>query len=108
MSRSLIAAGLLWLVSFTPWCMHAAGQDTPVTVAASPKAGGHVHPSICRAKDGTLVVVYKGPQVLMRARSTDGGKTWEQPEAIATTAKRPDVIRATKTFEVYPGTADAL
>jgi hypothetical protein len=83
-------------------------RDTPVTVAASPKAGGHVHPSLCRAKDGTLVVVYKGPQVLMRARSTDGGKTWETPEPIATTAKRPDVVRETKIFEVYPGTADAL
>jgi Neuraminidase (sialidase) len=80
----------------------------PVTVAASPKAGGHIHPSICRAKDGTLLVVYKGPQVLMRARSTDGGKTWEAPEAIATTAMRPDVIRAVKIFEVYPGTADTL
>ena len=82
--------------------------DTPVTVAASPKAGGHIHPSICQAKDGTLVVVYKGPQVLMCARSKDGGKTWEQPEAIATSAKRPDVIREVKIFEVYPGTADTL
>src|SRR5262249_19555734 len=83
-------------------------QDTPVTVAVSPKAGGHIHPSICRAKDGTLVVVYKGPQVLMRSRSTDGGKTWEVPEAIATSAKRPEVIREVKTYEVYPGTADML
>lgn len=82
--------------------------ETPVIVAASPKAGGHIHPSICRAKDGTLIVVYKGPQVLMRARSTDGGKTWEAPEAIATSAKRPDVIREVKVFEVYPGTADTL
>src|SRR5439155_23468304 len=47
-------------------------QDTPVVVATSPKARGHIHPSICRTKDGTLVV-YKGPQVLMRARSTDDG-----------------------------------
>jgi Neuraminidase (sialidase) len=83
-------------------------QDAPVTVAASPKARGHIHPSICRAKDGTLVVVYKGPQVLMRARSADGGKTWEPPEAIATSAKRPDVIREVKTYEVYPGTVDTL
>lgn len=83
-------------------------EDAPVVVAASPKAGGHIHPSICRAKDGTLVVVYKGPQVLMRARSTDGGATWEPAEAIATSAKRPDVIRAVKIFEVYPGTADTL
>jgi hypothetical protein len=83
-------------------------QDTPVTVASSPKAGGHIHPSICRAKDGTLVVVYKGPQVLMCARSADGGKTWEAPEVIATSARRPDTIREVKIFEVYPGTADTL
>lgn len=85
-----------------------SAPDMPVTVATSPKAGGHIHPSICRANDGTIVVVYKGPQVLMRARSTDGGKTWEQPEAIATSARRPAVIREVKTFEVYPGTADTL
>ena len=29
-------------------------------------------------------------------------------EPIATTAKRPDVIREVKTFEIYPGTADVL
>lgn len=86
----------------------AQGKENPVKVAASPKAGGHIHPSICRAKDGTLVVVYKGPQVLMRTRSTDGGMTWEPAEPIATTAKRPDVIRPVKIYEVYPGTADAL
>ena len=83
-------------------------EASPVTVAVSPKTGGHIHPSFCQTKDGTLVVVYKGPQVLMRARSTDGGKSWEQPEAIATSAKRPDVIREVKSYEVYPGTADIL
>lgn len=95
----------LVLLTGSEW-VHA--QDTPVLVAASPKAGGHIHPSICRAKDGTLVVVYKGPQVLMRARSTDGGQTWEKPETIATSARRPDAIREVKIFEVYPGTADTL
>lgn len=87
---------------------HVHAQEVPVVVAASPKAGGHIHPSICRAKDGTLVVVYKGPQVLMCARSTDGGKTWDPAQAIATSAKRPDVIREVKIYEVYPGTADTL
>jgi len=100
-----IGCGSLALLA---WNVRVGADDTPVMVAASPQAGGHIHPSICRAKDGTLIVVYKGPQVLMRARSTDGGKTWEQPEAIATSAKRPDVIRAVKIFEVYPGTADTL
>jgi len=103
-NRSLTLALLPALVLAPP----SQAQDAPVTVAASPKAGGHIHPSLCRAKDGTLVIVYKGHQVLMRTRSTDGGKTWEQPEAIATSAKRPDVIREVKKFEVYPGTADAL
>jgi len=86
--------------------LHA--DDQPVVVAPSPKAGGHIHPSICRTKDGTLVVVFKGPQMLLRSRSTDGGKTWEGAVAIPTSAKRPEVIRDTKIFEVYPGTADTL
>lgn len=96
------------VLALLPASTRGQAEDVPVTVASSPKAGGHIHPSISRSKDGTLVVVYKGPQVLMRARSTDGGKTWEQPEPIATSARRPDVIRDVKIFEVYPGTADAL
>src|SRR5205085_9225875 len=33
---------------------------------------------------------------------------WERPEAITSTARRPDAIRETSVFEVYPGTADTL
>ncbi|QDU21693.1 sialidase family protein [Urbifossiella limnaea] len=101
--HSLAAVCLLVLVS-----VGRAAEDRPAVVAASPKAGGHVHPSVCRTPDGTLVVVYKGQNVLMRTRSTDGGTTWETPEPIPTTAKRPDSIREVKKFEVYPGTADTL
>ena len=82
-------------------------DDQPVSIGAV-RVGGHVHPSICRTKDGTLVVVYKGGNMLMRTRSTDGGQTWEPHAMIATSAKRPDVIREVKIFEVYPGTADTL
>lgn len=81
-------------------------DDQPVAIATA--LSGHVHPSICRTKDGTLIVVYKGANVLMRSRSADGGMTWEKPEVIVTSAKRPDVIREVKVFEVYPGTADVL
>src|SRR5262245_59751112 len=103
LGRSLVVCPLALL------CVSRAGaEDNPVRVATSPKAGGHIHPSICRTKDDTLVVVYKGPNVLMQTRSTDGGKTWETPEAIPTTADRPASIREVKTFEVYPGTADTL
>ena len=100
-----LAAGCLLALA----AVGAAGaEDRPVVVAASPTAGGHVHPSVCRTPDGTLVVVYKGRNVLMRTRSADGGRTWEAAEPIPTTAKRPDSVREVKTFEVYPGTADAL
>src|ERR1019366_6394917 len=34
-------------------------EASPVTVAVSPKTGGHLPPSFCQTKDGTLVVVYK-------------------------------------------------
>lgn len=82
------------------------GEEPPV-VTIAPRTG-HVHPSICHTKDGTLIVVCKGTNSLIRIRSTDGGLSWEKPEPIATSAKRPDGIRAVKTFEVYPGTVDTL
>lgn len=82
-------------------------DEQPVSILAA-RIGGHVHPSICRTKNGTLVVVYKGANVLMCARSTDQGKSWSVPAPIATSAKRPEEIREVKIFEVYPGTADTL
>ena len=83
-------------------------DEEPIKISGSAKVGGHVHPSICRTKDGTLIVVFKSGQSLVCVRSTDGGKTWEQPEPIATSAKRPDAIREVKIFEVYPGSLDTL
>jgi hypothetical protein len=85
----------------------ALANEAPVSILAA-RIGGHIHPSICQAKDGTLVVVYKGANVLMVARSTDDGDTWSKPLPISTSANRPDVIREVKKFEVYPGTADTL
>jgi hypothetical protein len=82
-------------------------EDMPVTILAA-RISGHVHPSICRTSNGTLVVVYKGANVLMCARSTDDGNSWSQPVPIATSAHRPAEIRQVKKFEVYPGTVDML
>ncbi len=82
-------------------------DSKPVSILAA-RIGGHIHPSICRTQQGTLVVVFKGANVLMCSRSADGGQTWSKLAPIATSAKRPDVIREVKKFEVYPGTADAL
>jgi Neuraminidase (sialidase) len=82
-------------------------NDLPVTIVKGP-VSGHIHPSICQTPDGALVMVCKGGGGLLRSRSIDGGKTWDKPALIATTAKRPKVIREVKIFEVYPGTADTL
>ena len=57
----LLAAGSLTLA-----------EDSPVLVGTS--ATGHIHPSICRTKDGTLIVVFKGANVLMCSRSSDSGQ----------------------------------
>ena len=103
---SVVLVAFCWLAA-PGIASRLRAEDQPVLIVPNPKSG-HVHPSICRTKDGTLVVVYKGANVLMRTRSTDGGQTWEKPEAIATSARRPDVIREVKIFEVYPGTADTL
>jgi Neuraminidase (sialidase) len=82
-------------------------EEKPVSILAA-RISGHIHPSICRTKDGTLIVVYKGANILMCARSVDDGKTWTEPKPILDSGRRPDVIREVKKFEVYPGTADVL
>jgi len=84
-----------------------AAELKPVPILDA-KIGGHIHPSICRTQDGTLVAVFRGKAELLWSRSTNKGATWTKPEVIATTAKRPEVIREVKIFEVYPGTADVL
>ncbi len=84
-----------------------ASEDQAVTIAAGP-ISGHIHPSICRTIEGTLILVYRGDGILMCSRSTDDGETWSTPVPIATSAVRPDGIREVKKFEIYPGTIDTL
>lgn len=84
-----------------------AAEGKPTSILAK-RIGGHIHPSICKTKAGTLLVVFKGDNVLLRSRSEDGGITWDEPLPIQTSAKRPDVIREVTKFEIYPGTVDTL
>ncbi|QDT91646.1 sialidase family protein [Gimesia algae] len=100
LSRYIIL--MMFLVS-----SHAFAEDKPVPILAE-RIQGHIHPSICRGQNGTLIVVYKGANVLVCSRSDDQGETWSKPTAIATSAKRPAVIREVKKYEVYPGTVDIL
>ena len=106
MIYTLRAITVLTLAALIPLAASRA-EDKPVSILAA-RIGGHVHPSICRTRDGTLVVVYKGANVLMCSRSTDDGATWSIPTRIETSALRPDSIRPVAKFEIYPGTADTL
>jgi hypothetical protein len=56
--------------------------------------GGHVHPSLCVTTQGdTLAVWNRGDlmtdaQELLLSRSSDGGRTWSDPDAIPSTQQR--------------------
>ncbi|QDV17705.1 BNR/Asp-box repeat protein [Gimesia panareensis] len=106
MKRFFLRALLLLLVVMSGSLVVQA-EEQPVSILPQ-RIKGHIHPSICQASDGTLIVVFKGDNVLLCSRSTDDGATWSKPEPIPASAKRPEVIRAVKKFEVYPGTADTL
>ena len=84
-----------------------ASEEQAVIIAAGP-ISGHIHPSICRTVEGTLIVVYRGDDILMCSRSSNDGEKWSTPAPIATSAIRPDGIREVKKFEIYPGTIDTL
>ncbi|MFH1301982.1 MAG: sialidase family protein [Planctomycetota bacterium] len=103
-SYKLVQAAALMVLFLS---QHVLADDKPVSILAK-RISGHIHPSICRAADGTLIVVFKGENVLMCSRSIDLGVTWSTPSPIQTSSKRPAVIREVKKFEVYPGTADTL
>lgn len=62
--------------------------------------GGHIHPSACVSKKGTIVVIYGhiNHRDLRITRSTDGGKEWADPKPFGPTVK--------KTY--YPGSLTAL
>jgi hypothetical protein len=77
----------------------AAQQAAPL-IRIDSGVSGHIHPSLCVTKKGTLVAVYCKSEYkpCLIARSTDGGKTWFKPTLFPHTI---DVA-------VYPGSLTAL
>ena len=69
---------------------------------------GHVHPSLARTKDGTLVVVFQGKGMLMRSRLKPGAENWEAARLIPGTDWRPAYIPKTPHVEIYPCSLDRL
>lgn len=87
------------LVSGSP---HALTSD-PVSngaVRIASGVAGHIHPALCVAKDGTVVVIFGQADMkdLRQTRSTDGGKTWSEPVPFAPTVN----------VSIYPGSLTAL
>lgn len=60
----------------------ATTSEVTQPVRVADVIGGHVHPSLCVTKSGTILVVYNesggGGKELLLSRSTDGGATWSQ------------------------------
>jgi hypothetical protein len=79
-------------------CGLSAAEERPVRIADV--VNGHIHPAVCITQKGTLIVTYgRVNHVDLRiTRSTDGGRTWEDPVPFGPTVK--------KTY--YPGSLTTL
>jgi hypothetical protein len=75
-----------------------AEESVPVRLAS--EVSGHIHPAICRTKQGTLVVIFGQSDMrdLRLTRSSDGGKTWSEPTPFA-----PSIDQW-----IYPGSLTTL
>jgi hypothetical protein len=89
---------VLITVAYQSWA--AEPTDPKSLIKIGSPVGGHIHPSICRTKKGTLIVTFGqvNHRDLRIARSTDDGKTWSTPEPFVHTVK--------KTY--YPGSLTTL
>ena len=75
-----------------------ANDHRPIKIAEP--LSGHIHPSICMSKAGTLIVTFGrvNHRDLRILRSHDAGKTWSHPEP----------FQHTTTTTHYPGSLTAL
>ena len=83
---------------------NCCADDKPIGVADRVRitsgVSGHIHPSLCLTKKGTLVAIYGRVEYkdLRVTRSTDGGKTWSEPAPFP----------PTKNINYYPGSLTTL
>jgi len=80
----------------------AADAVTAAPVRVGNVIDGHVHPSLCLARNGDVLAVYNqqggGGKELLISRSTDGGRTWSVAQPI------PGI----KNCSIYPGSLTTL
>lgn len=78
----------------------AAAEGPGDLVRLETGVSGHIHPTLCLTKKGTLVAIYcqKEYKPYRFTRSTDGGKTWSEPILFPQTVDT----------DVYPGSLTTL
>ena len=72
------------------------------------RLAGHVHPSLARMGDGTLVVAFQGKGVILCSRLRKGAENWDEAQPIPGTDWRPEYIPKTPHVEIYPCSLDRL
>ena len=101
MKSWIITAGLL-LIGCS--ALVQAAEITPLASEPLVRIGsgmsGHIHPSVCLTKQGTIVVIYGQSEYvdLRITRSVDGGRTWSEPVKFGPALKEP----------FYPGSLTTL
>lgn len=103
MRRTLLPArlllGLLALLVFACAAPRLRGEEwQPIRIGSG--VSGHIHPSACVTKSGTVIVSYCKSEAkdLLISRSTDGGRTWSEPTESPVTEK----------IAMYPGSLTTL
>jgi hypothetical protein len=96
MIRSGTIVGLVLTLSSHSW----GGDAELKPVRIGKPVGGHIHPSVCLSKQGTLVVTFGqvNHRDLRITRSADGGATWSPPMPFPHTEKK----------SYYPGSLTTL
>jgi hypothetical protein len=96
MLRRLVTGLVLILLAAT--CRADEAPAKPVRIASD--VSGHIHPAICVTKAGTVIVIFGKADMkdLRLSRSTDRGRTWNEPVPVPPTEK----------LSLYPGSLTSL
>lgn len=99
MRARLLIAGLLTIL-MQGTLANAAEEFKPEYVRIASGVSGHIHPAACVTQKGTVLVIFgqRDRYDLKIARSTDGGRTWSEPEPFPLTVGT----------ELYPGALKTL
>ena len=72
------------------------------------KLSGHVHPSLARTAQDTLVVTFQGKGVILCSRLNPRAENWSAAKPIPGSERRPSYIPKTPHVEIYPCSLDRL